>query len=82
MRCCPTAGFDPAHPFRLTEADDARLVRVRGALSVLADLTGLAHPGSHVLDPRALHATLWLLHDEIEHVITAYTGDLNARSAA
>lgn len=65
--------FDAEHPYRLTEADDTSLQRVRGTLSVLADLSGLAPRGAaSVIDPQALHATLWLLHDQVNDVITHY----------
>lgn len=72
--------FDADHPFRLSEEDDTALYRLRGLVTLLGNLSGHgAGNPSATVNVEALHATCWLMEEQLDNIIGRYTLDYTAR---
>jgi hypothetical protein len=75
--------LDSDYPYRLSEADDTALYRLRGLLSLLGDLSGAGiKKPSATIDIESLHATCWLMLELVDDIIGRYNLDYHNRKAA
>lgn len=73
-------GIDPKHPYRLCEADDTALARLRGLVALIGDLAGYSADNPRAqIDIDALHATCWLIQEQLDTVIGRYNIDFQTR---